>query len=517
MAARRPVAPSVSRTALRTVFGAALAAVAAGALLASFAGSQAVGSQEDPATPRPKNVLFIAVDDLRPEIGCYGSKAARTPHLDAFAGTALRFDQHYVQAPSCGPSRYALLTGRSPAASGALGNGALYSGSTQLLAESTKGSQSLPEAFRRGGYRTVCIGKISHTPDGRVYAYNGQGDGRPELPNAWDELATPFGPWLRGWGTFFAYAGGAHREDGKGHSALTEFTAKSDTELPDGLMAEAAAKKLRELKERDEPFFLGLGFFKPHLPFVAPSADWDAMQGVEINAPDELTEFKVPSTHGSGEFKRYQSPWFEGPDKKLPLTDAEAIEARRAYLTCVRYVDRQVGVVLAALEAEGLAESTIVVVWGDHGWHLGESGVWGKHTMLDRSLRSVLMVRAPGVTKPGTETRSLASSIDLAPTLLGLCDLGDAPMAAPLDGVDLSPILRDPTQTVRTETAAYYGSSKAMWGTIRTERHRLIARRKEGVWTNPRVFDCAAAQDPVAASEVTSDEIKAALMAKLPD
>ena len=473
-------------------------------------------SQESGSTERPKNVLFIAVDDLRPELGCYGSKAARTPHMDAFAASALRFDSHYVQAPSCGPSRYALLTGRSPAASGALGNEALYSGPTRLSPDPTPGSQSLPEAFRRGGYRTVCIGKISHTPDGRVFAYNGKGDGRPELPNAWDELATPFGPWRRGWGTFFAYAGGAHREDGEGHRALTEFKAEKDTDLPDGLMAAAAAEKLRELKGRDEPFFLGLGFFKPHLPFVAPRADLEAMAGVEIDAPTPDNEFRAPSTHGSGEFKRYGSPWFEGPEGKLPLTSAEAVEARRAYLACVRYVDRQVGVVLAALEREGLAESTIVVIWGDHGWHLGESGVWGKHTMLDRSLRSVLMVRAPGVTKPGTETLSLASSIDLAPTLLHLCGLGDAPMAAPLDGVDLSPILRDPSMSVRSETAAYYGPSKAMWGTIRTDQYRLIARRKDGAWTNVRVFDCTVARDPVAASEVTSDEIKAALVAKLP-
>ncbi len=472
-------------------------------------------AQEKQAERSAKNVLFIAVDDLRPELGCYGSSAARTPHMDAFAETALRFDRHYVQAPSCGPSRYALLTGRSPASSGALGNEALYRGSTRLRAEA-EGAQSLPEAFRRGGYHTVCIGKISHTPDGRVFAYNGQGDGRPELPNAWDELATPFGPWARGWGSFFAYAGGAHREDGEGHRALTEFTAESDTDLPDGLMAEAASEKLGELKEAGKPFFMGLGFFKPHLPFVAPRADREAMADVEISAPTWPKDWSVPSAHGSGEFKRYDSPWFDGPEGRLPLTDEEAVEARRAYLACVRYVDRQIGQVLEALESEGLAESTIVVIWGDHGWHLGESGVWGKHTMLDRSLRSVLLVRAPGVTVPGTQTVSLASSIDLAPTLLGLCELQDSPMAAPLDGLDLAPVLADPTQTVRTETAAYFGSTKAMWGTVRTDRHRLIARRKEGVWTNPRVFDCSASEDPTPATEVTSEEVVAELLAKLP-
>lgn len=500
------------------------AALAVFGLIAA-ASAQKESLEGDPQDSR-KNVLFIAVDDLRPELGCYGSKVARTPHMDAFAKTALRFDQHYVQAPSCGPSRYALLTGRSPASSGALTNEALFRGPTRLRASvdpasdpaggTASGAQSLPEAFRRGGYRTVCIGKISHTPDGRVFAYDGQGDGRHELPNAWDELATPFGPWGRGWGSFFAYAGGAHREDGEGHQALAEFAAEADTDLPDGLMAKAASEKLVELKESGEPFFLGLGFFKPHLPFVAPRADLEAMAKVEIKAPVTNAEFRPPSFHGSGEFKRYASPWFEGPDEKLPLTDEEAIDARRAYLACVRYVDRQIGAVLEALESEGLSESTIVVIWGDHGWHLGESGVWGKHTMLDRSLRSVLMMRAPGVTAPGTETASLASSIDLAPTLLQLCGLEGAPMAAPLDGVDLSPVLTDPTKAVRSETEAYFGSAKAMWGTIRTERYRLIARRMEGVWKNARVFDCAESADPGTDSEVALEEVVAELMAKLP-
>jgi arylsulfatase A-like enzyme len=496
------------------------------AALAALGWIAAAGAQEEseaaPTEGGRKNVLFIAVDDLRPELGCYGSTVARTPHMDAFARTALRFDQHYVQAPSCGPSRYALLTGRSPDSSGAFANDALFRGPTRLRASAdpakdpAKGAQSLPEAFRRGGYRTVCIGKISHTPDGRVFAYDGQGDGRHELPNAWDELATPLGPWGRGWGSFFAYAGGAHREDGEGHQALAEFAALADTDLPDGLMAKAASEKLVELKERGEPFFLGLGFFKPHLPFVAPRADLEAMAKVEIKAPIANAEFRPPSYHRSGEFRRYDSPWFEGPDEKLPLTDEEAIEARRAYLACVRYVDRQIGIVLQALESEGLSDSTIVVIWGDHGWHLGESGVWGKHTMLDRSLRSVLMMRAPGVTAPGTETASLVSSIDLAPTLLQLCGLKGAPMAAPLDGLDLSAVLTDPAKAVRSETEAYFGSAKAMWGTIRTERYRLIARRKEGVWKNARVFDCAASADPGPDNEVTLEEVAAELMAKLP-
>ena len=149
------------------------------------------------------NVLFIAIDDLRPELGCYGVKAAQSPNLDRLAESSVLFNRHYVQVATCGASRYALLTGRSPASSGVTrSNAAAYSGASALKAKQQPGAQSMPELFRRSGYQTVCIGKISHTADGRVYAYNGSGDGRDELPGAWDELPTPFGSWKRGWGIF---------------------------------------------------------------------------------------------------------------------------------------------------------------------------------------------------------------------------------------------------------------------------------------------------------------------------
>lgn len=166
------------------------------------------------------NVLLIAIDDLRTELGCYGLPYVDSPNLDRLASRGVLFTNHFVQVPTCGASRYALLTGRSPSRTHALSNQSMYRGPTRLKPQLLDRAQTLPELFRRSGYHTVCIGKISHTPDGRVYAYNGQGDGRPEMPGAWDELATPYGAWQRGWGAFFAYAGGQHREDGHGHRDL---------------------------------------------------------------------------------------------------------------------------------------------------------------------------------------------------------------------------------------------------------------------------------------------------------
>lgn len=445
------------------------------------------------ALARPKNVLFIAIDDLRPELGCYGVGHARTPRLDEFARSGMLFERHFTPAPSCGPSRYALLTGRSPASSGALGNEALYRGATQLSSKETPRPQSVPELFRRRGFRTVCIGKISHTPDGRVYAYDGTGDGRPELPHAWDELPTPFGPWKRGWGAFFAYPGGAHREDGGGHADLMDFTARADTDLPDGLLAQAAAERLAELGRGGQPFFMGVGFYKPHLPFVAPAADLAAMELVDIPLPLERERPKSAYVPRSGEFRRYRARrGSELVRGKLPTKDADVLRDRRAYLACVRYVDRQVGTVLDALEEADLADSTVVVIWGDHGWHLGDSGAWGKHSLLDRSLRSVLMVRAPGVTSPGSRTKALVSTVDLAPTLFDLSGLAEPEMTHPMDGVSIRPLLDGSEANVRDHVAGYYGKA----ATLRTKSHRLLARRSENGWRDVRLFEMDGVTDP---------------------
>ncbi|XAM00852.1 sulfatase-like hydrolase/transferase [Phycisphaeraceae bacterium D3-23] len=301
----------------------------------------------------------------------------------------------------------------------------------------------MPELFRRSGYHTVLIGKLSHTADGRVFAYDGSGDGRDELPNAWDELATPLGAWGRGWGVFFAYEGGAHREDGEGHRDLMQFTAEDDDDLPDGLMAAVAVEQLEALRDRGEPFFLGLGFFKPHLPFVATRGDWEAVQQWDIPPPTHAPRAASAYWHNSGEFYGYNVPW----NKSRPLDEDAALQARRAYLACVRYTDRQVGRVLDALDELGLADNTIVVLWGDHGWFLGEGALWGKHAPLETALRSPLILRVPDLggrsrfLGGGRSTDTLVTTTDLYPTLIDLCQTTFSETHYPLDGLSLAPVL----------------------------------------------------------------------------
>ncbi|PHS18436.1 MAG: iduronate sulfatase [Blastopirellula sp.] len=433
------------------------------------------------------NVLFIAIDDLRPELGCYGIKDAQSPNLDRLAKQGCLFTRHYVQVATCGASRYALLTGRSPAASGVTrSNAGLYAGASALKQTQTAGAQSLPELFRRSGYVTSCIGKISHTADGRVYAYNGQGDGRDEVPHAWDHLPTPFGPWKRGWGIFFAYEGGKHREDGGGHKDLMEFTAENDSDLPDGMLADTAIEQLKEFKKGDKPFFMGLGFFKPHLPFVATKQDWDAFEGVDIDIAADAVK---PESywHGSGEFYKYSTPY----KKTNPLSPDAHRMARRAYLACVRYSDRQVGRVLKALDDLDMADNTVVVVWGDHGWHLGEQQIWAKHTPLERANRSVLMVRAPGMEAAGVKTDTLVETIDLYPTLIELCAPKFQQTEHALDGRSFAALLQGKPYEDAKSAISYWGDAIS----VRNNTHRLIVKHKNGKVTQTDLYDLSNDQD----------------------
>ncbi|MEK7781624.1 MAG: sulfatase [Verrucomicrobiota bacterium] len=455
------------------------------------------------------NVLFIAVDDLRPELGCYGVDYAPSPNIDRLAARGTLFTHHYVQVPTCGASRYAMLTGRSPAKSKVFSsNEALYNGPAALRREQLPGAQSLPEQFRRSGYRTVCLGKISHTADGRVFAYNGKGDGRPELPNAWDDLATPFGLWGRGWGAFFAYTGGRHREDGQGHRDLMEFTAARDEDLPDGLLAAQAIEQLRSLQKSGQRFFLGLGFFKPHLPFVATKADWEAVEKIDVPL---VPHPKKPATdywHKSSEFYGYKLPFAD----TNPLAAADQLQARRAYLACVRYTDRQIGKVLDALDQLGLAESTIVVLWGDHGWHLGDSQIWGKHTPFERALQSPLIIRAPGISRAAKSCDALVESTDLYPTLMDLCQLSFTRTQHPLDGLSLRPLLDESSRSVRDAAVSYW--QKAV--SVRTATHRFIAIRTGSTWSGQELYDLRQSLDPGENLAARQPELVKRLLGSLP-
>ncbi|MFP6584847.1 MAG: sulfatase-like hydrolase/transferase, partial [Candidatus Hydrogenedentota bacterium] len=270
---------------------------------------------------------------------------------------------------------------------------------------------------------------------------------------------------------------------------LMQFTAEDDEELPDGLNAKVAIEKLRELKDRDEPFFMGLGFYKPHLPFVAPKQDWDAVK--DIPAPDAPHPDKPDSNYGStsGEFFRYNMPF----EKTRPLNSESRMQARRAYWACVRYVDRQVGRVLTALNELGLRDNTIVVVWGDHGWHLGDGEMWAKHVAHERALKSTLIVHVPGLHQSGSISNAIVQTTDLYPTLVDLCNLKDTKTEFPLDGRSLRSVLDGSRSKLHDSVVGYWRNSES----IRNEHYRLIASRTRNGFENIELYDLRTTRDPL--------------------
>jgi iduronate 2-sulfatase len=409
------------------------------------------------AEQRP-NVLFIAIDDLRNDLGALGVAHAKTPQLDSFAKTARLFSHHYVQVPTCGASRCALWRGRYPNLPAHVGNNGIRDTQTEWA------TQSLPALFRQHGYRTLALGKLTHYPGGRM----GQdwAEGAEELPGAWDRSWIPDGPWKTPLAIMHGYANGAARQPGK--SPPWEAHDGPDEAYPDAWVAADAVKTLRELAARKEPWFFGVGFFKPHLPFAAPKR-WHDLHAAGV--PDLKPEAAAKPTwqsgwHGSGEFRGNY-----GHAGRDPESDPDyARRLRRAYAASVSYVDAQVGRVLTALREAGLEDKTIVVVWSDHGFLLGEHAIWGKHALYEHALRSPLMIRHPGLSQPGKTSDAIVETVDLFPTLADLCGL---PSLAGLDGRSLRPQLNDPVAPTAKPAHGFWTGGQR---TVRTERWRLIVQ-----------------------------------------
>ncbi len=412
------------------------------------------------AAQRP-NVLLLCIDDLRPELNCFGVDYIRSPQIDKLAARGRVFRRHYVQAPTCGASRFALLTGTY----GPYGNGALFQRARRLAKDPDSVPPSLPAWFRRNGYTTVSLGKVSHHPGGRGGA-NWDDPSQPEMPRSWDRHLMPTGPWQHPRGAMHGLARGEIRKKA-GDMDVFQSAEGPDTIYPDGLTTDAAIEQLDQLAEDApaKPFFLAVGIIRPHLPFGAPARYIEPYRDARLpptphpEKPDGKTTW-----HGSGEFMKYNR-WGRNPNEDAPF----AIEVRKHYAACVSYADALVGRILARLDELGLRDDTIVVLWGDHGWHLGEHAVWGKHTLFEESLRSPLIVSHPGIAHAGKASDCVVETIDVFPTL---CDLAGLRTPEGLDGATLVPILKDPAAAGRT-ACSYTGSAR----TIRTATHRLIAHR----------------------------------------
>lgn len=423
-----------------------------------------IGCNDTNTESKRFNVVFIAVDDLRPELGCYGNDIVKTPNIDRLAAEGTIFTNHFVQVPTCGASRYSLITGLRPKKLEELSNDAIVNELTYKK-EATK-SETFIHQFRRNGYRTVGIGKISHSPDGLVYGYKEKPSTIMELPYSWDEFLFNSGKWGTGWNAFFGYANGENRQSLNRQVKPYEMGLVNDDGYPDGLSADIAIAKLQELKNGDGPFFLGVGFFKPHLPFTAPEKYWDMYDRERMPlAEDPFIPINTNghSLHESSEINGYKLTDEEAGLTKS-LSDGYARKLTHAYYASISYIDAQIGRILEQLRDLGLEENTIVVVWGDHGWHLGNDLVWGKHTLFERSLKSPLIFNVPGL--KSNSVKSIVETVDIYPTLLELCNIKPS---HPIDGESLMSELEDTASADEKVAYSYYYGGISM----RTERYRL--------------------------------------------
>lgn len=409
-------------------------------------------------TKKPLNVLLICVDDLRPELNCYGKDYIKSPNIDKLASGGIFYTRHYVHAPTCGASRYALLTGLY-GRKGMQDNGALFKRANNLAEPPEK--PSLPRYFKDNGYNTVSVGKVSHHPGGRG-GKDWDDDEKHEMPGAWTRHLQPSGAWQHPRGIMHGLANGEIRNRPK-EMAVYQAVEGGDEIYPDGLTINTALKELKGLAKDEKPFFLAVGILRPHLPFGAPKKYLDMYDGVKLpEVPHPGKPEGKTTWHGSGEFMKYNR-WGRNPN-----TDAEFSElVRRHYAACVSYADAQVGRLMQALKDEGIEDNTIVVLWGDHGWHLGEHAVWGKHTLFEESLRSPLIIRYPGMNEFG-EINDVVQTIDIYPTL---CVKAGLHVPKWLDGKFLR-TTQSTDFSLPPQPAISYQAGKI---TIRTDRYRLVA------------------------------------------
>ncbi len=416
------------------------------------------------AQSQQPNILLICVDDLRPELASFGKQYIHSPNMDKLASAGRSFSRHYVQAPTCGASRYALLTGQY----GAADNGALFARANKLKANPQAVTPSMPAWFRQHGYTTIAIGKVSHHPGGKA-GKNWDDPEKLEMPLSWDRNSMPAGSWQHPRGAMHGLANGEIRKRA-GDTDVYQAYAGDDMSYPDGLIRRAAVAELAALANQDQPFFLAVGFIRPHLPFGAPKKYLDLYEKVKLPPIPHPKKPQGSTTwHRSGEFMKYNR-WDQNPNQNPEF----ATEVRRYYAACVSYVDAQIGHLLVELKRTGLADNTIIVVWGDHGWHLGEHAIWGKHSLFDESLRSPLIIKSPrGISDAGRMSDAIVESIDIYPTL---CELAGLEIPAKIDGESLLVHLQDPG------AAGTYALSNRSSGvsTVITDNYRLIAHGHSG-------------------------------------
>jgi len=427
------------------------------------------------------NVLFLVVDDLRPEMGCYGVQPMVTPHFDRLAERGVRFDRAYCNIAVCGASRASLMKGLRPTPT-------RFTSYLTRADEDAPDVPSLPLVFRQHGYHTQSNGKVYHhaTDDREAWS---EGSWRPETASIWWAL-----PENRALAT------------GRNRGPAYEAVDVPDERYPDHQICDKTLADIRRLAKQGQPFFLACGFYRPHLPFSVPRKYWDLYPAEQIRLPDNMffpQDLSAAFRYQWGELRAYH-----GIPKQGPVSEETARELIRGYCASVSFVDAQVGRLLDGLAELGVADTTIIVLWGDHGWQLGEHGLWCKHTNFEVASRAPLLIAAPGV-EGGRVSRRVVEFIDIYPTL---CDLAGLPRPAHLQGKSMQPLLLDVDARHKEAVFTRHGGGDA----VRTDRWRYTEMRAgdgRGDLLGVGLFDLE--KDPDENRNVVADTVHAEVRDKL--
>lgn len=442
-----------------------------------------VAWSQPPARAARLNVLFLMADDLNTDLGAYGAPV-RSPHIDRLAARGVRFDRAYSQYPLCSPSRSSLLTGRRPDATGVLTNPGKNPMSPHFR-ERLPDAVTLPQLFRANGWFVARVGKLYH-----YGVPNDIGTSSLDDYRSWDVAINPRGRDRDMHDRIFSLV------PGQFGGTVSWFADEGpDAEHTDGIGAADAVRLLERFKHASQPFFLAVGFYRPHTPYVAPKSYFDLYPRDHIELPrlSDADRTRMP-----------EAAYRSARKEQDAMTDEQRREAIQAYRASTTFMDAQVGHVLDALDRLGLSQNTIVVFTSDHGYHLADHGLWQKMSLFERSTRVPLIIAAPSVKAPGRAARGLVELVDLYPTLAGLAGL-TAP--GPLDGISLAPMFDDPAATVKE--AAF---SQARDGyAVRTARWRYIewAAGERGA----QLYDME--HDPAETTNLAQDARHAATVADL--
>lgn len=448
-------------------------------------------SQAAPATRAQKpNVLFIAVDDLRPELGCYGVEDVHSPHIDALAASGMLFERAYCQQAVCSPSRTSLLLGKRPDTTG------IYDLHTHFR-KHLPDTVTLPQHFKAHGYHTQAMGKIYHGGLDDPASWS-TASYQPRAQTYWNpETRESIRQRLEKLRESGRHGTEAVEKDPKTGLPLrlkrpprvlgTSWEAPDvdDDQVRDGILATRAVETLEELAGKEQPFFLAVGFYKPHLPFVAPRKYYDLYEPARLRLagnPEPPKNCPPIALTNWGELRGYSDIPRPGP-----LPDAKARELIHGYYACVSHIDAQIGRLLKALDRLKLRDNTIVILWGDHGWQLGEHGLWCKHTNFEVATHVPMILSVPGQPHRGGRTKALVEFVDIYPTL---CALAGLPIPKDLEGISMAPLLEKPTHPWKTAAFSQYPRAGGMGYSIRTDRYRYTEWRDgEGKVTARELYD----------------------------